>query len=137
MKCYFFSEENKENSIFVSKDDLYIFEDECPETVLAKANEFIEKYEIRKSKVLECDATSDNGIDYRGKEEHSYEISFESLVFDGKSFVGVYLDEPQRILCFDGESQKRVCVVTQEKFVAGWGDVTEECTYRLAEKNKK
>ena len=134
MKCYFASSDNKENSIFVSNDELYIFECECPENVLVKGTALIEKYEIRKSKFWECVATSDNGIDDRRSEKYTYEISFENLVFDGENFIGVYIAEPQRILSFVDEQKSSLTIITEEKFVGGWGDITEGYSYWLSEK---
>ena len=134
MKCYFTSKKSLENSIFVSNDELYIFEHECPEDAVEKGNQLIDKYEIIKNKFWECVATSDNGIDHRKTEKYTYEILFENLVFDGKAFIGVYLSEPQQILSFTDESKSSISVITEEKFVGGWGDITEGYSCRLSEK---
>ena len=134
MKCYYASNVNKENSIFLSNDKLYIFEYECPKSMFANGKELIEKYEIKKSKFWECVATSDNGIDDRRIEKYTYEISFENLVFDGENFIGVYIAEPQKILSFVDEQKNSITIITEEKFVGGWGDITEGYSYRLSEK---
>ncbi len=134
MKCYFSSNENKENSILVSQDEIYIFEHECPENAITKGNQLKDKYEIIKTKFWECCATSDNGIDDRQTDNYTYEILFENLVFDGEAFIGVYLSEPQQILSFTDERKSSITVITEEKFVGGWGEITEGYSYCLSEK---
>lgn len=134
MKCYFVSDRKKENAIFLADENVYIFEGECPEEMIATGNELIIKNEIVKNVFKECVAKSDSGIDYRECDSYPYEICFEKLVFDGKDFVGVYVDEPKRILSFTDEEKRSVEIITTDEFVGGWGDVTEGYSYQISEK---
>lgn len=134
MKCYFITNEKSDDSIFIENMDCYIRKMECPEDKVEFGKAYVKRWELHRSDFSNCEATSDNGIDQRDSERYTFDISFDELVFNGKAFIGIYVNYPQAILSFSDSSKSSITVIDDEHYVGGWGYVTEGSSYWLVKK---
>ena len=134
MNCYFITHAPKDGAIAIPGEEFSIFEATCPEDKLAEGHALIQAWEVQRNDFWECVATSDSGIDSRCADRSTLPIRFEDLVFDGSRFTGVYIADAQVILSFVDKTKQSLERITSEKWVGGWGDITEGYALWLSEK---
>ena len=122
MLCYRFVDEKAENAIQIS-DGTYIAACRCPAEVISEGEALVAGWTVRKDEFWSCVADSDGGIDDRRVNPFTCPFRFQDLVFDGTSFVGVYLEEINQILTFG--SRWGIEVIDKTDWAGGWGDITE------------
>lgn len=92
----------------------------------SQGEHLIKIWSIKKVEFWECEPRSDAGIYDKKTSSLTYGIRLEDLVFDGNSFIGVYIEDAKKILYFNKGS---ITVVNHKEFVGGWGDITEGFEY--------
>ena len=95
-----------------------------------QTEKIIQNWHILFRQDMRCFARSDNGIDYNGEYmRRKMSIPPEAVVFRGAEPVGVSLGE--HLFIFDDPETHTFTVMEPEKYVSGWGDVTETFHYTL------
>lgn len=134
MKCYFITNEVRENMKSISNGDLYIYETECPDDKVAEGESLVQNWELIRTADWRCVAGSDNEIDAEKSDKTTIPVGFGELVYNEGKFTGVYVEEINHILYFEDMRSARILTFDDE--VGGWGHVKEWLQFDLSEKSK-
>lgn len=130
MNCWFLTDKQAPGAVALGKSELYVRADACPKNIVDDGTALLKNWQILQHDYWESVARSDGGIDGRDIDDTIIPLTFNDLLTDGERFVGVYL-ATQNIALFFDEPDKGVNISNDEKFVGGWGDITQSRSYYL------